>query len=94
MPRGRVLRGKKREEAAGGPVTFRSGERGSSIVSSARAAIASPGGPTHLHTALPAQFSNLHRILSCISHSSAGAEMVGGSSHQRISRQLDWAAAP
>jgi hypothetical protein len=41
--------GRKREEAAGGPVTPAPGAaRGSSSVSRARQAIASPGGPTHL----------------------------------------------
>ncbi len=45
--------GRKREEAAGGPVKpLPGGDRGSSSVSSASTAMAMPGGPTHLHSHL------------------------------------------
>jgi hypothetical protein len=61
--------GRNREEAAGGPVSPAPGAaRGSSSVSSARQAIANPGGPTHLSmdvASVEACCSSLEHFLFC-----------------------------
>lgn len=63
-----LARGRKRDEAAGGPVIARPGDLGSSRVSNASTAMAMPGGPTHLscfkHTRAHASFQRL--LSACV----------------------------